>query len=45
MPVSDVWLSEKQPKQVLARDLICYWATSNLGITQSLFLNPVLCQS
>jgi len=35
MPVSDVWLSGKQPKRVLARDLICYWSTSRLGITQA----------
>jgi len=35
MPASDVWLSGKQPKRVLARDLICYWATSRLGITQA----------
>lgn len=35
MPASDVWLSGKQPKQVRARDLICYWATSKLGSTQA----------
>jgi len=37
MSVSDVWLSGKQSKRMLLRDLICYCATSKLGITRALF--------
>lgn len=29
-----VWASGKQPKIVQARSLLCYWATSELGISQ-----------
>ncbi|MCD6271681.1 MAG: transposase [Deltaproteobacteria bacterium] len=32
---SQVWASGKQPKIVQARSLLCYWATSELGITQA----------
>jgi REP element-mobilizing transposase RayT len=32
---SQVWSSGKQPKVVYARSLMCYWATSELGITQA----------
>ena len=31
---SQVWAFGKQPKIVQARSLLCYWATSELGITQ-----------
>jgi len=30
-----VWASGKQPKIVQARSLLCYWATSELGISQA----------
>ena len=30
-----LWLRGKQPKVVQARSLLCYWATNELGITQS----------
>ena len=30
-----VWASGKQPKIVHARSLLCYWATSELGISQA----------
>ena len=30
-----VWSKGKQPKVVKARSLLCYWATKELGITQS----------
>jgi hypothetical protein len=33
--VSQVWSSGKQPKIVNARSLICYWATSSLGVSQA----------
>jgi len=32
---SQVWLSGKHPKVVRARSLLCYWATSELGISQA----------
>jgi len=32
---SQVWASGKQPKVVQARSLLCYWATSELGISQA----------
>ncbi len=32
---SQFWASGKQPKIVQARSLLCYWATSELGITQA----------
>jgi putative transposase len=35
VPTADVWLSGKQPQRVQVRDLICYWATDKLGITQA----------
>jgi putative transposase len=31
----EVWSPGKQPKLVLARSLLCYWATSQLGTTQA----------
>jgi REP element-mobilizing transposase RayT len=31
---SQVWTSGKQPRLVYARSLLCYWATSELGIPQ-----------
>ena len=31
---SRIWSSGKQPKVVYARSLLCYWATSELGISQ-----------
>jgi len=30
-----VWSKGKQPKVVQARSLLCYWATNELGVTQS----------
>jgi putative transposase len=30
-----VWASGKQPQIVQARSLLCYWATSELGISQA----------
>ena len=30
-----VWSKRKQPKVVMARSLLCYWATNELGVTQS----------
>jgi REP-associated tyrosine transposase len=30
-----VWIKGKQPKVVQARSLLCYWATNELGISQS----------
>jgi putative transposase len=30
-----LWLKGKQPKVVQARSLLCYWATNELGISQS----------
>ena len=30
-----VWASGKQPQIVKARSLLCYWATSELGISQA----------
>ena len=30
-----VWASGKQPKIVQARSLLCYWATSELGVGQA----------
>ncbi len=30
-----VWASGKQPETVQARSLLCYWATSELGISQA----------
>jgi putative transposase len=30
-----VWASGKQPQIVQARSLLCYWATSELGIRQA----------
>lgn len=30
-----VWASGKQPKTVMARSLLCYWATNELGISQT----------
>jgi len=30
-----VWVSGKQPKIVQARSLLCYWATSELGVSQA----------
>jgi putative transposase len=30
-----VWASVKQPKVVQARSLLCYWATSELGVSQA----------
>jgi len=35
IPVSEIWCSGKQPERVLARDLLCYWATSQLSTTQA----------
>ena len=32
---SQVWASGKQPKVVQARSLLCYWATSELGVSQA----------
>ena len=32
---SQVWTSGKQPKVVQARSLLCFWATSELGVTQA----------
>ncbi len=32
---SQVWASGKQPKVVQARSLVCYWATSELGVSQA----------
>ena len=32
---SQVWAPGKQPKVVQARSLLCYWATSELGISQA----------
>ena len=29
-----VWVSGKQPRVVEARSLLCYWATSALGVSQ-----------
>jgi len=34
IPSSEVWASGKQPEYVLARDLLCYWASSQLGVAQ-----------
>ena len=31
---SQVWASGKQPEVVKARSLLCYWATSELGVSQ-----------
>jgi chromosomal replication initiation ATPase DnaA len=31
---ADVWARGKQPKVGKARSLLCYWATSELGISQ-----------
>ena len=36
---SEVWRPGKHPKLVLARDLLCYWATSRLGTTQAWLSN------
>lgn len=33
--LSDVWRPGKQPELVLARDLLCYWGTSQLGTSQA----------
>jgi REP element-mobilizing transposase RayT len=30
-----LWIKGKQPKSVQARSLLCYWATNELGISQS----------
>ncbi len=35
MAPETVWASGKQPKIVQARSLLCYWATSELGISQA----------
>lgn len=32
---SQVWTPGKQPKVVQARSLLCYWATSELGVSQA----------
>ena len=32
---SQIWVSGKQPKVVQARSLLCYWATSELGVSQA----------
>ena len=32
---SQVWVPGKQPKVVQARSLLCYWATSELGVSQA----------
>ena len=32
---SRIWSSGKQPKVVYARSLMCYWATSALGVSQA----------
>ena len=32
---SQIWTSGKQPKVVHARSLLCYWATSELGVSQA----------
>ena len=32
---SQVWLSGKNSKVVQARSLLCYWATSELGVSQA----------
>ena len=31
---AQIWAPGKQPKVVRARSLLCYWATSELGISQ-----------
>ena len=31
---SQIWSSGKQPKVVKARSLLCFWATSELGVSQ-----------
>jgi putative transposase len=31
--VADVWQRDKRPKTVQARNLLCYWATKEMGIT------------
>ena len=33
--LSQVWTSVKQPKVVQARSLLCYWTTSELGVSQA----------
>jgi hypothetical protein len=35
IPPSEIWRPGKHPQRVLARDLLCYWATSRLGTTQA----------
>jgi hypothetical protein len=30
-----IWVPGKQPKVVQARSLLCYWATSELGVSQA----------
>jgi hypothetical protein len=35
IPSSEIWSSGKSQQRVLARDLLCYWATSRLGVTQA----------
>jgi len=32
---SQIWTSGKQPKIVQARSLLCYWATTELGVSQA----------
>ena len=32
---AEVWAAGKQPKLVQARSLLCYWATSELGVSQA----------
>jgi chromosomal replication initiation ATPase DnaA len=41
MSSSEIWRPGKQPQLVLARDLLCYWATSRLGTTQAWLSNKL----